>query len=61
MKKECRLKLLKDKRGHWRWRLRHFNNRIVAASTEGYVNRKECLDNAVKYLDMRLVIFNKNT
>lgn len=47
-----------DRRGKWRWRLVSENNRIVAASTQGYVNHTDCVDNArlvmellFKYLD----------
>ncbi|NVP58022.1 YegP family protein [Mycoplana rhizolycopersici] len=32
--------------GRWRWRRTAANGRIVGASTESYVNRSDCLDNA---------------
>lgn len=31
--------LYKDRVGHWRWRLVSSNGRIVADSSEGYVNK----------------------
>lgn len=33
----------KDRAGYWRWRLVAANNRIVADSGEGYVNKQDCL------------------
>ena len=33
----------KDSAGHWRWRLRAANNRIIADSGESYSNRTDCL------------------
>jgi len=33
--------LYRDRRGEWRWRLRR-DGRIVAISSEGYVNRGDC-------------------
>jgi len=38
--------LYKDSAGKWRWRRTASNGRIVGASTEGYVNRSECIRNA---------------
>ena len=36
-----RFELYKDKSGEWRWRLRASNNRIIADSGEGYVNKDD--------------------
>jgi uncharacterized protein YegP (UPF0339 family) len=36
----------RDKADEWRWRRTNPNGEIVAASTEGYVNRPECVYNA---------------
>lgn len=33
----------KDTVGQWRWRLQAANNRIIANSGEGYVNKQDCL------------------
>ena len=33
----------KDASGEWRWRLWAANNKIIANSGEGYVNRTDCL------------------
>ena len=30
----------------WRWRRKAVNGRIVAAATEGYVNKADCIANA---------------
>lgn len=38
--------IYKDKEGKWRWRAVARNGQIVAASHQGYVNKKDCLDNA---------------
>ncbi|HSA34161.1 MAG TPA: DUF1508 domain-containing protein [bacterium] len=36
--------LYKDSRGHWRWRFKAPNGRIVADSAEGYVSKQGALD-----------------
>ena len=36
----------RDKADEWRWRRTNANGEIVAASSEGYVNRAECVYNA---------------
>lgn len=42
--------IYKDKRGEYRWRRRNgVNNKIVAASTEGYKARSDCKDNAERH------------
>lgn len=35
----------KDRKGEWRWSLKHRNGRIVGASTEGYKRRSACIKN----------------
>lgn len=35
----------KDRKGEWRWTLKHRNGRIVGASTEGYKRKPACLKN----------------
>jgi len=32
-----------DKKGEWRWRLRHDNGRIIADSGEGYSSKQKVL------------------
>lgn len=32
-----------DANGHWRWRLRAANNKIIANSGEGYWNKADCI------------------
>jgi uncharacterized protein YegP (UPF0339 family) len=36
----------KDSQNEWRWRRVASNGRIVGASTEGYKNKQDCIDNA---------------
>ena len=36
----------KDSSGKWRWRRVAGNGQIVGASSEGYVNRADCVANA---------------
>ena len=36
----------RDPSGDWRWRRTAPNGRIVGASTQGYVNKQDCIDNA---------------
>ena len=36
--------LYKDKKGEFRWRLRHENGNIIADSGEGYVNKDGALN-----------------
>ena len=36
----------KDANSEWRWRRTASNGRIVGASSQGYVNKKDCVDNA---------------
>lgn len=40
-----KFKLYTDKRGKWRWQLKDAQGRILGASTQGYVNRKDMLEN----------------
>ncbi|HEU4594627.1 MAG TPA: DUF1508 domain-containing protein [Pyrinomonadaceae bacterium] len=35
--------IYKDASGEWRWRLLASNNRNIANSGEGYVNKQDCL------------------
>ena len=36
----------KDNSGEWRWRRTAANGKIVGASTQGYVNKSDCIANA---------------
>lgn len=40
---EPRFIVYKDTAEEWRWRFRASNNKIVADSGEGYVNKQDCL------------------
>lgn len=35
--------VIRDKANQYRWRLRADNNKIVADSAEGYINKNDCL------------------
>lgn len=39
-----KLEIYKDEKGEWRWTIKMLS-RIVGASTEGYKNRQDCVDN----------------
>ena len=41
--------IYKDAAGHWRWRRTASNGQIVGASSEGYVNKSDCIDNAKRH------------
>ena len=41
-----RCQIYKDNEGKWRWRAVANNGKIVAASSQGYVNKSDCIDNA---------------
>jgi uncharacterized protein YegP (UPF0339 family) len=38
--------IYKDVAGYWRWRRTASNGRIVGSSSEGYVNKADCIANA---------------
>lgn len=38
--------IYKDNAGEWRWRRTASNGNIVGASSEGYVNKSDCIANA---------------
>ena len=38
--------IYKDNEGLWRWRRTAANGRIVGSSSQGYVNRTDCVENA---------------
>lgn len=38
--------IYKDNSGEWRWNRTASNGRIVGASSQGYVNRTDCVSNA---------------
>lgn len=43
----------KDAKGEWRWRRISPNGNIIGASSQGYVNKSDCVDNAKRngYID----------
>jgi len=43
-----RWEFYKDKRKEWRWKRIANNNKITHASTEGFKNRVDCVDNATQ-------------
>ncbi len=36
--------MYKDTSSQWRWRFRANNNKIVAVSSESYINKQDCRD-----------------
>lgn len=38
----AQFELYKDKSGEYRWRFRADNNKIIADSGEGYINKSDC-------------------
>lgn len=45
---EDKWEIYKDNIGEWRWRRTAPNGRIVGAATEGYVNKSDCMENAMR-------------
>ena len=41
-----KVEIYKDSNGYYRWRRTATNGKIVGASTEGYVKKSDCIDNA---------------
>jgi len=46
IKKMDKWEFYKDNADKWRWRRIAKNGDIVGASTQGYVNKADCIDNA---------------
>lgn len=46
MAPDRKLDMFKGNDGDWWWRVTHRNGKIVAASSEGYRNRGDAVDNA---------------
>lgn len=38
--------IYKDNKGEWRWTQTAANGKTVGASTQGYKNKQDCIDNA---------------
>jgi uncharacterized protein YegP (UPF0339 family) len=41
--------IYKDAKNEWRWRCTAANGRIVGASSQGYENRSDCVENARRF------------
>lgn len=41
-----KLEIYQDNANEWRWRIIASNGEIIGASTEGYINQSDCLNNA---------------
>jgi uncharacterized protein YegP (UPF0339 family) len=48
-----KLEIKKDSKSEWRWSIK-VNSGIIEASTEGYKNRKDCVDNLLNVEDRML-------
>jgi hypothetical protein len=44
-KQKHKVHIYKDAKGEWRWKIAAGNNRLIAASSESYKNRKDAVDN----------------
>lgn len=44
-KREERARLYQDEAGEWRWRWRAANGRTIDASTQGYVDKADAVEN----------------
>lgn len=55
-----RWEIYKDAAGEWRWRRIAVNGRIVGASSHGYVNRIDCVNNAKRDEDSDRFEFYKD-
>jgi len=45
-KSDDKWEFYKDSQNLWRWRRIASNGRIVGASSQGYVNKSDCVENA---------------
>ena len=43
-KRDLTADIYKDKGGKWRWRITAGNGRILAVSSQGYINKQDCVD-----------------
>ncbi|BCZ47572.1 hypothetical protein psyc5s11_36390 [Clostridium gelidum] len=41
--------IYKDSVGEWRWRTTASNGKIVGSSSQGYVNKSDCISNAERF------------
>lgn len=56
------LEFYPDANGEWRWRLKHKNGQIVAASSEGFSSQDEARKNAKRTRDaLHLVLYDAAT
>ncbi len=39
-----KLEIYKDSKNEWRWKIL-VNGKIIASSSEGYINKQDCIDN----------------
>ena len=53
-----KLEVYKDSKDEWRWNIK-VSGEIISASTEGYKNRKDCVDNMLN-LKNRIEYLERN-
>jgi uncharacterized protein YegP (UPF0339 family) len=55
--------IYKDTKGEWRWQLLAANNKIIADSAEGYVNKADCKHGAslVASIAIGAAFWNRDT
>lgn len=51
-----KIAVYKDAKGEWRWKIQSSNNRVIAASSESYKNRKDAVKNLNSILSINLTI-----
>ncbi|WP_445908874.1 YegP family protein [Yeosuana sp.] len=53
-----KLEIYQDSKNEWRWNIK-VNGEIIGASSEGYINRQDCVDN-IKNLKKRIEYLERN-
>lgn len=44
MARDLKAELYQDKRNEWRWRIKAGNGKILAICSEGYKNKRDCVN-----------------
>ena len=53
-----KLEIYQDSKNEWRWNIK-VNGEIIGASSEGYINRQDCVDN-IKNIKKRIEYLERN-
>lgn len=49
MQNQDKWEFYQDKADEWRWRRTASNGKVVGASSEGYKNKQDCIENAKRH------------